>query len=127
MPDAETALKLGSSCVVNFCATWCEPCEQMNKVFSELAAEHTSLRFIQVSVPIARRARRAARARAFPSQLDADTFPDLCERYSLESVPAFLFLNSGKLVDSVMGADVTLLVSKVCHPRAAMPPTSHPP
>lgn len=47
------------------------------------------------------------------AQLDADTFPELCERFSLESVPAFLFLRAGTLVDSVMGADVPTLVNKV--------------
>ena len=46
-------------------------------------------------------------------QLDADEFPDLCERFALESVPAFLFLHGGSLTDSVMGADVPALVNKV--------------
>ena len=47
------------------------------------------------------------------AQLDADAFPDLCERFQLESVPAFLFLHAGSLIDSVMGADVPVLVNKV--------------
>ena len=71
--------------VVNFCASWAEPCTVCNAAFAELANEHSTLTFIQ---------------------LDADAFPDQCERFNLESVPAFLFLNGGKLVDSVMGADV---------------------
>ena len=47
------------------------------------------------------------------SQLDADSFPELCEKFQLESVPAFLFLHEGALADSVMGADVPSLVNKV--------------
>ena len=82
--------------VVNFCATWAEPCTVCNAAFAELANEHSSLTFIQ---------------------LDADAFPDQCERFNLESVPAFLFLNGGKLIDSVMGADVQL-VNKVSLARA---------
>jgi thiol-disulfide isomerase/thioredoxin len=45
--EAEAVLADGS-CVVNFCATWCEPCAHMNAVFAELAAEHAALRFVQV-------------------------------------------------------------------------------
>ena len=37
----------------------------------------------------------------------------LTERFALESVPAFLFVVGGKVVDSVMGADVPSLVNKV--------------
>ncbi len=89
--EAETLLR-ASSVVVNFCASWAEPCAHLNTVFAELAAEHASLSFVQ---------------------LDADAFPDLCERFQLESVPAFLFLHAGALTDSVMGADVPSLVNKV--------------
>ena len=35
------------ACVLNFCASWCEPCVNLNAVFSELAEEHTGLRFVQ--------------------------------------------------------------------------------
>jgi len=45
--EAQAALA-EASCVVNFCASWCEPCVHMNTVFGELAAEHSSLRFVQV-------------------------------------------------------------------------------
>ena len=49
----------------------------------------------------------------FVWQLDADGFPELCEKFQLDSVPAFLFLHAGALADSVMGADVPSLVNKV--------------
>ena len=113
-PEADTLLR-GSSVVVNFCASWAEPCAHLNTVFSELAEEHTSLSFVQ---------------------LDADVFPDLCERFKLESVPAFLFLHAGALTDSVMGADVPSLVNKVkqhsltaaiASPGVAMLPTASAP
>ena len=89
---AEAAIKVAGTCVLNFCASWAEPCTMCNTVFSELSAEHTHLSFVQ---------------------LDVDAFPELCERFSLESVPAFLFLSTGTLIDSVNGADVPTLVNKV--------------
>ena len=90
--EALAAIEKGSS-VINFCATWCEPCVQLNAVFAELAEEHgAALRFVQ---------------------LDADEFPDLCERFEIESVPAFLFLHSGKVTDTLIGASPGDLVGKV--------------
>ena len=89
--EAETLIGTGA-CVVNFCAAWAEPCAHLNTIFAELAKDHGHLSFVQ---------------------LDADAFPELCERFALESVPAFLFLHSGKLADSVLGADVPALVNKV--------------
>lgn len=90
--EADALIAGASACAVNFCATWAAPCEHLNTVFAELAKEHAHLTFLQ---------------------MDADTFPEHCERYSLESVPAFLFLHNGKLVDSLVGADVPTLVNKV--------------
>ena len=89
---AEAAIKGPGTCVLNFCATWAEPCTFCNEAFAELAAENTHLTFVQ---------------------LDADTFPELCERFSLESVPAFRFLTNGKVADAIDGADVPALVNKV--------------
>ena len=91
MAEAEKLIGAGA-CVVNFCAAWAEPCAHLNTVFAELAGEHSHLSFVQI---------------------DTDAFPELCERFSLEAVPAFLFLQMGKLMDSVLGADVPTLVKKV--------------
>ena len=38
---------LSGSCVVNFCATWAEPCAHCNTVFAELSREHPHLSFVQ--------------------------------------------------------------------------------
>ena len=46
--EAEAAVAVASgACVLNFCASWCEPCVNLNAVFSELAEEHSVLRFVQ--------------------------------------------------------------------------------
>ena len=88
---AVAAATKAGSVVVNISATWCEPCAHLNTVFAELAAQHAALRFVQI---------------------DADELPEVCEQYSVESVPAFLFLHAGALVDSVMGADAPALTAK---------------
>ena len=63
----------------------------MNAVFAELAAEPSSLRFLQ---------------------LDAYKFSSVADRLNVMSVPVFVFLRDGKPVDSLDGADVALLVDK---------------
>ena len=112
--DADAAIGAAGSCVLNFCAEWCEPCVHTNAVFAELASEHAALRFVQI---------------------DGDTFPALCERYELESVPAFLFVSGGSVIDRVMGADVAELTGKVrqhavtaaLHSTAPIAPIGAPP
>eukprot|EP00965_Chrysotila_dentata_P222607 6193074-Pleurochrysis_carterae.AAC.13 len=90
---AEAEAQLGSGSVVVSCtATWAAPCAQMNNVFAELSAEYTALTFVQ---------------------LDADDFPDLCERFGVESVPYFLFLHDGKVTEAVIGANAPELTLKV--------------
>ena len=89
---ADALLASSDACVANFCAAWAEPCAHLNAVFAEFPAEHKNVVFVQ---------------------LDADAFPDLCERFGLESVPAFIFLRKGIVADTLVGADVLTLVNKV--------------
>jgi Grx4 family monothiol glutaredoxin len=72
----------------------------MNAVFSELAAEHAALRFMQ---------------------LDAYAFPDVSERLDVMSVPAFVFLRDGNVTDALFGADAALLVEKTKQHAEAAP------
>lgn len=49
--DAEFQKRIGTSngpVVLNFWASWAEPCKQMNDVFQELSAKFSALTFIQV-------------------------------------------------------------------------------
>lgn len=57
--------------VLNFWADWSKQCEQTNDVFSKLAQKHTSLSF---------------------GQVEAEKVPDVTEKYSVLSVPFFVFL-----------------------------------
>lgn len=50
---------------------------------------------------------------ARPRQLDCDAFPELCEKYNLESVPTFLFLHKGQMTDCLTGASTADLLLKV--------------
>ncbi|XP_074508893.1 glutaredoxin 3 [Sebastes fasciatus] len=78
--------------VVHFQAEWAPQCVQMNEVMSELAKQHTSTTFIQ---------------------LEAETLPEVSEKYDIASVPTFLFFKGGEKVDRMDGAHAPELAKQV--------------
>lgn len=46
----ELVAKKDSVHVLNFWASWAEPCQQMNEVFAELAGKFPALQFLKVKV-----------------------------------------------------------------------------
>ncbi|KAJ3294378.1 Glutaredoxin 3 [Borealophlyctis nickersoniae] len=78
--------------VVNFWATWAEPCKDMNEVFEELSRKFPALQFVK---------------------LEAENFPDISEKFEITSVPTFLILKGGKLMERIEGANAPALTSAV--------------
>lgn len=56
--------------MVHFWAPWAPQCAQMNDVMAELAKEHPQVSFVK---------------------LEAETVPEVSEKYEISSVPTFLF------------------------------------
>ncbi|CAI2172305.1 1203_t:CDS:2 [Funneliformis geosporum] len=80
----------GSIIILNFWATWVQPCSQMNEVFTELASKNASLNFV-----------------------DAEKFPELSESFEIAAVPTFIFLKKGKIAERVDGANAPELTNRV--------------
>lgn len=78
--------------VVHFQATWAPQCVLMNEVMAELAKEHTHTTFVK---------------------LEAETVPEVSEKYEIASVPTFLFFKGGEKVDRLDGAHAPELTKKV--------------
>ena len=64
--------------VVDFFATWCGPCKMLSPMLDSVREQYEGMvRFVKV---------------------DIDLYPDLAEKYEIQSVPTLLFFNGGDLV-----------------------------
>jgi thioredoxin 1 len=80
--QAEAADKL---VVVDFTAVWCGPCQRIAPTFAELADEYSeSAYFVKV---------------------DVDKLGELAAELGVTSMPTFLFMRGGEVIDSMRGAD----------------------
>jgi len=88
--------------VVHFQAEWAPQCGQMNEVMEELAKEHKQSTFIK---------------------LEAESVPEVSEKYEIASVPTFLFFKGGQKVDRLDGAHAPELTKKVQRLSAGVSPS----
>jgi Grx4 family monothiol glutaredoxin len=89
--ELQAILKAHPVVALDFWVEWSEPCQPMNDVFDLLAQQHPQVKFLKVH---------------------AENLSDVSEKYGLASVPCFLFLKHGTVVDKVEGANAPELRSK---------------
>ncbi|KAG0582914.1 hypothetical protein KC19_3G095300 [Ceratodon purpureus] len=81
--------------VVDFFASWCGPCRIMGPIFIELSKKYESnLIFCKV---------------------DVDEVADVTTEWEIRAMPTFLFINNGKQIDKVVGANKDELEKKIHH------------
>lgn len=73
----------GGLVLVDFWATWCQPCKMMNKVFEQLESEMPGVKIAKV---------------------DADANPDLVDEFVISSIPTMKLFKDGELVWTLTGA-----------------------
>lgn len=70
--------------VIDFWAEWCAPCHRVSPILDELAGIYADrVRVVKVNV---------------------DEEIEIAARYAVRSMPTFLFLRDGQVVDQVVGA-----------------------
>jgi thioredoxin 1 len=79
--------------VVDFWAPWCGPCKVMGPVFQELAEDNPDIAIKKVNI---------------------DEERDLAMEFAVRSIPSFLYIKNGKIVDKLHGThDKATLQNKI--------------
>lgn len=76
--------------LLDFTATWCGPCQDMEKTVKSLARRYDK--------------------EAVILKIDVDRFEYLVEKYKVRSMPKFVFLKNNRNVGSFTGADEDKLI-----------------
>ena len=69
--------------MVDFYADWCGPCKAMAPMIEQLAEEYAG----KVKI----------------GKLNAEENPDTAEQFDIMSIPTFVFIKNGEMVDSMTG------------------------
>ncbi len=80
--------------LLDFWAEWCGPCKIMKPIFDEIEEEYKDkLSIKQLDV-------------------DADENRELVEKYNVMSIPTYVFLKDGEVVDHLVGAQPKEVLTK---------------
>ncbi|KAL5539999.1 hypothetical protein UlMin_043639 [Ulmus minor] len=88
----EEAKRENKIIIANFSATWCGPCKMIAPFYSELSEKHPSLMFLLI---------------------DVDEMTDFSTSWDIKATPTFFFLQDGKQVDKLVGANKPELQKKI--------------
>merc|ERR1711935_281637 len=82
------------TCVIDFTASWCPPCQRIKPVFAEMSKEddNTNIKFYKV---------------------DVDENKDASEAAGIEAMPTFHFYKEGEKKETLRGANVEKIKEQV--------------
>merc|ERR1712217_71084 len=78
--------------IVDFYTDWCGPCKRIAPDIENLEKEETSVTFLKVNV---------------------DESEDVTSKYEISSMPTFLFIKNGTVLDTVIGAALPKIKEKL--------------
>lgn len=76
----------GKLILVDFFATWCGPCQMMTPVIEGMKEKYKKDDKVEVLT------------------VDIDENPEIPAKFSVMSVPSFVYIKNGKVLDTVIGA-----------------------
>lgn len=78
--------------VIDFAASWCGPCKQMEPAVHAMAAKFTDVQF---------------------AKIDVDELTDVAQEFGVQAMPTFVLVKKGNEVDRVVGAKKEELQRKI--------------
>ena len=78
--------------VIDFYATWCGPCARVTPIIDELAEKYENIKFLKVNV---------------------DQADEIAEGFEIGSLPTFIYLNLGNIVQRIEGADLNNILTSI--------------
>ncbi|KAI9149695.1 thioredoxin trx1 [Blastocladiella emersonii ATCC 22665] len=91
-PEFKRAIAQPKLTVVDFYAVWCGPCKAIAPRYEALAAQYPGVGFYKVNV---------------------DNMNDVAREYGVTAMPTFKLFKAGKVLDTVVGANIGKLESTV--------------
>ncbi|MEG2597667.1 MAG: thioredoxin [Oscillospiraceae bacterium] len=79
----KAVLKADLPVLVDFWASWCNPCKMLGPIIDEIANE--------------------VEGKALVCKVDIDSEPDLARDYNVMSIPTLLYFKDGKVVNQTVG------------------------
>ncbi len=80
----DAIIESGKPAIVDFWATWCVPCRQLDEVLQEMASRYSG----KVSF----------------YKVDVNESNATASKYAVRSIPMLLFFNGGEIVDHAVGS-----------------------
>ena len=78
----EEVLDSDKKVLIDFYATWCEPCKRQSPIIEELASDIENVKFVKIDVDKAR---------------------DIASQYGIRSIPTLVIIENGKEVERKVG------------------------
>ncbi|KAA8533029.1 hypothetical protein F0562_032854 [Nyssa sinensis] len=78
--------------VIDFKASWCQPCQFMEPIFNNLAAQYKDVEFVQI---------------------DVDELMTVAQELGVEAIPTFILLKEGNEVAKIVGPNKEELRQKI--------------
>ncbi|XP_054272572.1 thioredoxin-like [Macrosteles quadrilineatus] len=72
--------------VVDFYATWCNPCRMVSQRFNSMAEEFKDVKFLKVNI---------------------EENETLAAKYDVKTLPTFVFIKQGKVVETIVGSNMS--------------------
>jgi thioredoxin 1 len=79
-------LRRPNLCVIDFYASWCQPCQNFKPHFDRFSDEYPNVIFYQVNV-------------------EEEAMEGIVKQFEITAMPTFIFVKNGSIVARVMGAN----------------------